>query len=143
MGIINKLPVYSEKIPGGGSVLTSVEQVFNQARAKSLWYLLFGTACCAIELMCTGASRYDFDRLGMIFRATPRQSLDPPHWSKRRPVLESEPGQLPRNLRDHPKADRHWQRYRREPIRFRKDPRPHPFVGWRRSKPSLPRSDKD
>ncbi len=74
MGIIKKLPVYSEKIPGGAIVTTSVEQVLNFAQAKSLWYLLFGTACCAIELMCTGASRYDFDRLGMIFRASPRQA---------------------------------------------------------------------
>ncbi len=74
MGLIKKVPVYTEKIPGGAFVLTSLETVLNQGRAKSLWYLLFGTACCAIELMCTGASRYDFDRLGMIFRATPRQS---------------------------------------------------------------------
>jgi len=74
MGIIKKLPYYSEKVPGGGIVLTSIESVLGFAQAKSLWYLLFGTACCAIELMCTGASRYDFDRLGMIFRASPRQA---------------------------------------------------------------------
>ena len=74
MGIIKKLPYYSEKVPGGALVTTSVEQVLHFAQAKSLWYLLFGTACCAIELMCTGAARYDFDRLGMIFRASPRQS---------------------------------------------------------------------
>ena len=47
MGVIKKLPVYSEKIPGGGIVVTSLEQVLNFAQAKSLWYLLFGTACCA------------------------------------------------------------------------------------------------
>ena len=41
---------------------------------NSLWYLLFGTACCAIELMQTGMSRYDLDRFGMLPRATPRQS---------------------------------------------------------------------
>lgn len=74
MGIIKKLPVYLEKIPGGGIVTTSLDYVFSQSQANSLWYLLFGTACCAIELMATGASRYDFDRLGMIFRASPRQS---------------------------------------------------------------------
>jgi len=74
MGIIKKLPIYTEKIPVGAIVTTSVEQILHFAQAKSLWYLLFGTACCAIELMCTGASRYDFDRLGMIFRASPRQS---------------------------------------------------------------------
>ena len=74
MGLIKKLPVYTESLPGGRLVLTSLEAVLNQGRARSLWYLFFGTACCAIEMMCTGASRYDFDRLGMIFRASPRQA---------------------------------------------------------------------
>jgi NADH-quinone oxidoreductase subunit B len=74
MGIIKKLPVYVEKLPGGNLVTTTANEIFNVTRAKSLWYLLFGTACCAIELMATGAARYDFDRLGMIFRASPRQS---------------------------------------------------------------------
>jgi NADH-quinone oxidoreductase subunit B len=74
MGVIKKLPVYTETIPGGAIVMTNLEAVLNFGRAKSLWYLLFGTACCAIELMCTGASRYDFDRLGMMFRASPRQA---------------------------------------------------------------------
>lgn len=74
MGVIKKLPIFLEKLPGGGIVTTSLDFVFSQSQASSLWYLLFGTACCAIELMATGASRYDFDRLGMIFRASPRQS---------------------------------------------------------------------
>ena len=74
MGVIKRLPVYTESIPGGAIVATNLEAVLNFGRAKSLWYLLFGTACCAIELMCTGASRYDFDRLGMMFRASPRQA---------------------------------------------------------------------
>src|SRR5512138_2045768 len=68
MGVITKqLPVYAEKIPGGAVVTTSLEKILHHSQACSLWYLLFGTACCAIELMATGASRYDFDRLGMIF----------------------------------------------------------------------------
>ncbi|MCP4684590.1 MAG: NADH-quinone oxidoreductase subunit B [bacterium] len=74
MGLIKKVPAFFEPIPGGGVVTTSLEGILHHAQACSLWYMLFGTACCAIELMCTGASRYDFDRLGMIFRATPRQS---------------------------------------------------------------------
>lgn len=74
MGIIKKVPVYVEKVPGGGIITTSLNYIFSQSQASSLWYLLFGTACCAIELMATGASRYDFDRFGMIFRASPRQS---------------------------------------------------------------------
>jgi NADH-quinone oxidoreductase subunit B len=74
MGIIKNLPVYVEKIPGGGIVTTSLDGVLNYARANSLWYMLFGLACCAIEMMATGASRYDFDRFGMFFRASPRQT---------------------------------------------------------------------
>ena len=69
-----KVPVYNEKLADGNLILTQANKILTLAQARSLWYLLFGTACCAIELMATGASRYDFDRLGMIFRATPRQS---------------------------------------------------------------------
>ncbi len=67
-------PVYAEQLPGGAMIATTLETILYQGQAKSLWYLLFGTACCAIELMATGASRYDFDRLGMFFRASPRQA---------------------------------------------------------------------
>jgi NADH-quinone oxidoreductase subunit B len=74
MGIVSKVPIIAEKIPGGAIVATSLEKVLNISRASSMWYLLFGTACCAIEMMCTGASRYDFDRFGMFFRASPRQA---------------------------------------------------------------------
>ena len=74
MGIIKKLPVYFESLPGGGLVTTTLDGVLNYSRACSMWYMLFGLACCAVEMMCAGASRYDFDRFGMIFRASPRQS---------------------------------------------------------------------
>jgi NADH-quinone oxidoreductase subunit B len=74
VGIIKHVPNIVEKFPGGGIAVTALDWVMNESRASSLWYLLFGTACCAIELMATGASRYDFDRLGMIFRASPRQA---------------------------------------------------------------------
>jgi NADH-quinone oxidoreductase subunit B len=59
---------------GKNVVITSVDAVANWARASSLWPMLFGIACCAIEMMATAASRYDWDRLGVIPRATPRQS---------------------------------------------------------------------
>ncbi len=59
---------------GKNIVLTNVDSVVNWARASSLWPMLFGIACCAIEMMATAASRYDWDRLGVIPRATPRQS---------------------------------------------------------------------
>ena len=57
-----------------GVAATSLKAAMNWGRANSLWYMLFGLACCAIEgLMSGGASRYDFDRFGMFFRASPRQ----------------------------------------------------------------------
>ena len=40
----------------------------------SLWPMTFGLACCAIEMMHVGAARYDLDRFGVVFRASPRQS---------------------------------------------------------------------
>lgn len=56
-------------------VLLSLEQALNWARQGSLWPMTFGLACCAIEMMATGASRYDMDRFGAgAFRGTPRQS---------------------------------------------------------------------
>ena len=55
-------------------IITSVDYFVNWARLSSLWPMTFGLACCAIEMMATGASRYDWDRLGLIPRATPRQS---------------------------------------------------------------------
>ena len=54
--------------------LTTVDQVVNWARLSSLFPMVFGLACCAIEMMAAGASRFDWDRLGLIPRATPRQS---------------------------------------------------------------------
>lgn len=74
MGMIDTLPVFIEKLPGGAAILTKVDAVFNWSKKSSLWYMLFGLACCAIEMMATGAARYDFDRMGMIFRASPRQA---------------------------------------------------------------------
>lgn len=65
---------YIERIPGGAIVTTTVDRFLEWGRESSLWYMLFGLACCAIEMMAAGAARYDLDRFGMIFRATPRQS---------------------------------------------------------------------
>ena len=56
-------------------LVTSVDAVYNWARRRSMWPLTFGLACCALEFVAGGASRYDHGRLGMdIPRATPRQS---------------------------------------------------------------------
>ena len=55
-------------------VVTTVDSLLNWGRASSLWPMTFGLACCAIEMMATGASRYDWDRFGLIPRASPRQA---------------------------------------------------------------------
>ena len=53
---------------------TSADKLINWARTGSMWPMSFGLACCAVEMMHAGASRYDLDRFGIIFRASPRQS---------------------------------------------------------------------
>lgn len=55
-------------------MVTKLDELLNWGRKSSLWYLLFGLACCAIEMMQTGGPRTDLDRFGSVFRATPRQS---------------------------------------------------------------------
>ncbi|KAH7069107.1 hypothetical protein BKA63DRAFT_569962 [Paraphoma chrysanthemicola] len=55
-------------------VLTTSDALVNWARQSSLWPLSFGLACCAIEMMHLSMPRYDQDRLGIIFRASPRQA---------------------------------------------------------------------
>ena len=58
-----------------GFIITSLDWALNWARSSSIWPLTFGLACCAIEMMAAGASRFDLDRFGAgAFRATPRQS---------------------------------------------------------------------
>lgn len=53
---------------------TKLNTLVNWARHGSFYPLTFGLACCAVEMMHATVSRYDFDRFGIIFRATPRQS---------------------------------------------------------------------
>ncbi len=58
-----------------GLIVTSLDWAINWGRSNSLWPMTFGLACCAIEMMATGASRFDLDRFGAgAFRATPRQA---------------------------------------------------------------------
>ena len=57
-----------------GFVTTQVDNLVNWARTGSLWPMTFGLACCAVEMMHAGASRYDLDRFGVVFRPCPRQS---------------------------------------------------------------------
>lgn len=58
-----------------GVVVTTLAQAVNWARTNSMWPMLFGLACCAIEMMSAQASSYDLSRFGMeLMRASPRQS---------------------------------------------------------------------
>jgi NADH-quinone oxidoreductase subunit B len=55
--------------------ITTLDRVYNWSRRNSLWPMMFGLACCAIEMICTAASRYDFSRFGMeVMRPSPRQA---------------------------------------------------------------------
>jgi len=62
----------------GGDIMLShtsqLDKLINMSRTNSMWYMLFGLACCGIELMQTGGPRADLDRFGAVFRASPRQS---------------------------------------------------------------------
>src|SRR5215472_16382710 len=63
-----------EKVPSG-VLLTSVEKLVNWSRKSSFWPATFGLACCALEMMATGAAHYDLARFGMeVWRASPRQA---------------------------------------------------------------------
>lgn len=66
MSLINSVP---EMV-----LTTKLDEVLNWSRKSSMWYMLFGLACCAIELMQTGGPRADLERFGAAPRATPRQS---------------------------------------------------------------------
>ncbi|MDH5694346.1 MAG: NADH-quinone oxidoreductase subunit B [Gammaproteobacteria bacterium] len=62
-GILNK-----------GVITTTADTVINWARTGSIWPMTFGLACCAVEFMHAGTSRYDMDRFGVVPRPSPRQS---------------------------------------------------------------------
>jgi NADH-quinone oxidoreductase subunit B len=58
-----------------GILTTTLNRAVNWARTRSMWPATFGLACCAIEMMATGAAHYDLGRFGMeVFRASPRQA---------------------------------------------------------------------
>ena len=57
-----------------GFATAKVDDVINWTRTGSMWPMAFGLACCAVEMMQAAAARYDLDRFGVVFRASPRQS---------------------------------------------------------------------
>ncbi|OJD30195.1 nadh-ubiquinone oxidoreductase kda mitochondrial [Diplodia corticola] len=68
------LPSQQRKSNAVEHVLTTLDSITNWARQGSFWPLSFGLACCAVEMMHVSMPRYDQDRLGIIFRASPRQA---------------------------------------------------------------------
>ena len=59
----------------GNVSITTLDKIYNWGRRSSIWPMMFGLACCAIEMICTAASRYDFARFGMeVMRPSPRQA---------------------------------------------------------------------
>ncbi len=59
----------------GTVAITTLDRIYNWGRRNSIWPMMFGLACCAIEMICTAASRYDLARFGMeVMRPSPRQT---------------------------------------------------------------------
>ncbi|MDA0230612.1 MAG: NADH-quinone oxidoreductase subunit B [Proteobacteria bacterium] len=68
------LKLVTDELGDKGFVVAKLDRLINWARTGSLWPMSFGLACCGVEFMQVIAARYDIDRLGMIPRASPRQS---------------------------------------------------------------------
>jgi NADH-quinone oxidoreductase subunit B len=59
----------------GQVAITTLDKVYNWSRRNSIWPMMFGLACCGIEMICAATSRFDFSRFGMeVMRPSPRQS---------------------------------------------------------------------
>ncbi len=70
----NPFPI-AEPYPNGNFFLSHLDSIINWSRANSLWPLVFGTSCCAIEMMSAASAKYDWSRFGFeVARATPRQA---------------------------------------------------------------------
>lgn len=63
------------RMPGGQVLVSSLDRMINESRSNSMWTLTFGLACCAIEMMATGAAGYDWARFGFeVPSASPRRA---------------------------------------------------------------------
>ncbi|MBK5293000.1 MAG: NADH-quinone oxidoreductase subunit B [Acidobacteriia bacterium] len=74
-GLFQKIDSTEDQEFSGGVLTTTVDSLINWGRKNSIWPMSFGLACCAIEMMALGASRFDLSRFGAeVFRGSPRQS---------------------------------------------------------------------
>jgi NADH-quinone oxidoreductase subunit B len=64
----------SDELADKGFLVTNLDALVNWARTGSLWWMTFGLACCAVEMMHSSMPRYDMERFGVAPRASPRQS---------------------------------------------------------------------
>jgi len=64
----------SSEVADKGFLVTSTEDLFQWARTGSMWWMTFGLACCAVEMIHANMPRYDLERFGVAPRASPRQS---------------------------------------------------------------------
>ncbi len=73
--VIGALELTNEQSGYEGLLFTQLDKAVNWARKSSIWPMSFGLACCAIEMMSTGAARFDLARFGAeVFRGSPRQA---------------------------------------------------------------------
>ncbi|MGQ3231217.1 MAG: NADH-quinone oxidoreductase subunit B, partial [Blastomonas fulva] len=71
VGFLNDI---NAEVADKGFLVTSTEELFQWARTGSLWWMTFGLACCAVEMIHVSMPRYDMERFGVAPRASPRQS---------------------------------------------------------------------
>jgi NADH-quinone oxidoreductase subunit B len=64
----------NSQVQDKGFLVASTEELFQWARTGSLWWMTFGLACCAVEMIHVNMPRYDMERFGVAPRASPRQS---------------------------------------------------------------------
>ena len=130
------LPDGLRLFPGAGAILGPLDKLVNWGRAGSIWPVTFGLACCAIEMMDTGASTNDQDRFGILFRASPRQAdcmvVAGTLSKKMAPALRRVYDQMPPRQRSHPDISP-WvpEDGLQARLRAGRPVRPHPGLRWR------------